>query len=246
MASLLSQTELINKQLRRTVRAWWADGLWDLAMAGFLAITAVWLYPLMRVVAFPSWTWPWPFTTPETINPRQTEIAVWAVATLLIWAGYVYLAYRLVSWLKRQFVAPRLGDVRFNFMLPIENRTVAAYVALYLLGSFVVMLLLAWLKDGPRFVTAFCLVAPASMVLVLGKIYALPRYYWVAGVGLILALLAEFLTTTAVYLQGPTNFMDVSPILGNPSLPLLVWAGVLLVSGSLAFYQTMRLPHASQ
>jgi len=65
-------------------------------------------------------------------------------------------------------------------------------------------------------------------------------------VGLVLALLAEFLTTTAVYLQGPTNFMDVSPILGNPSLPLLVWAGVLLVSGVLAFYQIMRLPHASE
>ena len=246
MTSLTSQSDLLTKQVRRTVRAWWADGLWDLAAAGFLAITAVWLYPLMRVVAFPSWTWPRPFTTQETINPMQTEIAGWAVATLLIWAGYVYLAYWLVSWLKRQFVAPRLGDVRFNFMLPIENRTVAAYVALYLLGSFVVMLLLAWLKDGPRLAAAFCLMAPASLFGVLGKIYTLPRYYWVAGVGLVLALLAEFLTTTAVYLQGPTNFMNVSPILGNPSLPLLVWSGVLLVSGLLAFYQIMRLPHASE
>lgn len=246
MTSLLSQTELINKQLRRTVRAWWADGLWDLAMAGFLVVTAVWLYPLIRVFAFPSWTWPWPFTTQETINPMQLEITLWAAATLVIWAGYVYLAYQVVSWLKRRFVAPRLGDVRFNFMLPIENRTMAAYVALYLLGSFLVMLLLAWLKDGPRLATAFCLVAPASLLFVLGRTYALARYKWVAGLGLGFSLLAEFFTTTAVYLQGPTNFMDVSPILGNPSLPLLVWAGVLLVSGSLAFYQTMRLPHVSK
>lgn len=41
MTSLLSQTELINKQLRRTVRAWWADGLWDLAIGGFLVVTAI-------------------------------------------------------------------------------------------------------------------------------------------------------------------------------------------------------------
>lgn len=246
MTSLLSQTELINKQLRRTVRAWWADGLWDLAMAGFLAVTAVWLYPLMRAFAFPSWTWPWPFTTQETTNPMQTEVALWAMATLAIWAGYVYFAYWLVSWLKRRFIASRLGDVRFNFVLPIESRTIAAYVALYALGSFLVMLLLAWLKDGPRLVTAFCLVAPVSLLFVLGRTYTLARYQWVASLGLVLALAMEFLTTTAVYLEGPTHFMNVSPILGNPSLPLLVWAGVLLVSGSFAFYQTMRLPHANQ
>ncbi|MBK8903443.1 MAG: hypothetical protein IPM53_19830 [Anaerolineaceae bacterium] len=246
MTSLTSQSETLNKYLRRTVRAWWADGLWDLAMAGFLAVTAMWLYPLIRAVAFPSWTWPWPFTTQETIYPMHAEIIVWAMATLVIWSGYVYLAYRVVSWLKRRFVASRLGDVRFNFMLPIENRAIAVYVALYLLGSVLVMALLAWLKDGPRLAAALCIVAPASLLFVLGKTYALARYRWVAGLGLGLSLLAEFFTTTAVYHQGPTNFMDVSPIVGNPSLPLLVWAGVLLVSGAFAFYQTMRLPHVSQ
>lgn len=246
MTSLLSQTELINKQLRRTVRAWWADGLWDLAIGGFLVVTAVWLYPLVFAFAFPSWTWPWPFTTQETINPMQAEVTLWLAATLIIWGGYVYLAYRLVSWLKRRFVASRLGDVRFNFMLPIDSQTIAAYAALYALGSILVMVLLAWLKDGPRLATTFCLVAPASLLFVLGRTYALARYRWVAALGLVLALAMEFLTTTAVYLQGPTNFMDVSPLLGNPSLPLLVWAGVLLVSGSLAFYQTMRLPHVSE
>lgn len=246
MTSLLSQTELINKQLRRTVRAWWADGLWDLAIAGFLVVTVAWLYPLVFAFAFPSWTWPWPFTTQETINPMRAEVTLWAVATLIIWVGYVYLAYWLVSWLKRRFVAPRLGDVRFNFMLPIDSQTIAAYAALYALGSILVMALLAWLKEGPRLVTALWIVAPASVLFVLGRTYALTRYRWVAGLGLFLALAMEFLTTTAVYPQGPTNFMDVSPLLGNPSLPLLVWAGILLVSGSLAFYQTMRLPHASE
>lgn len=85
-----------------------------------------------------------------------------------------------------------------------------------------------------------------KLLFVFGRASALARYRWVAALGLVLALAMEFLTTTAVYLQGPTNFMDVSPLLGNPSLPLLVWAGVLLVSGSLAFYQTMRLPHVSE
>lgn len=53
----------------------------------------------------------------------QAEVTLWLAATLIIWGGYVYLAYRLVSWLKRRFVASRLGDVRFNFMLPIDSQT---------------------------------------------------------------------------------------------------------------------------
>jgi len=245
MTSLTTRSDPLNKYLRRTLRAWWADGLWDLAMAGFLALTAVWLHPLIRVMAFPSWTWPWPFSTQETINPMQQEIILWALGTLAIWGGFAFLAYRVVSWLKRRFIAPRLGDVRFKFILPIENRIYVIFVVSYLLGSLLVMGLLWLTKGGPQFATAFCAVAPASLLFAVGKIYNLPRYQWVALLGLGLSLLAEFFTTAADYMQGPANFLDVSPIYGNPSLTLLVWAGVLLVSGSLALYQTLRLPRVS-
>lgn len=246
MSSLTSYSDLLHKYLRRTVRAWWADGLWDLAMAGFVAVTAVWIHPLIRALAFPAWTWPWPFTTQEAVDPMQQEITLWSLGTLVIWGIFILLAYRLVNWLKRRFVAPRQGDVRFNFVLPIESRVVAIYMAVYLLGSLLAMGLFGLVKGGPHFAAAFCAVAPASMLLAIGGIYNLPRYQWVAVLGLGFSLLAEFFTTTAVYLQGPINFMDVSPIWGNPSLPLLVWAGILLVSGSLAFFQTMRLPHVTE
>ena len=59
---------------RRAARAWWADGLWDLAVAGFCFLTAVWIYPLVRTQDFPSWTWPWPFVTQEHINPLMKVI----------------------------------------------------------------------------------------------------------------------------------------------------------------------------
>ena len=121
MTSLSSQSTLLNKQLRRTVRAWWADGLWDMAVAGFCGLTAVWLFPLVRVLAFPAWTWPWPFVTEETVNPMRQEIALWALGMLAVWAVFSFVAYWVVSWLKRRFVATRLGDVRFKFILPIRN-----------------------------------------------------------------------------------------------------------------------------
>lgn len=246
MTSLSSQSTLLNKQLRRTVRAWWADGLWDMAVAGFCGLTAVWLFPLVRVLAFPAWTWPWPFVTEETVNPMRQEIALWALGMLAVWALFSFVAYWVVSWLKRRFVATRLGDVRFKFILPIENRILPIFIASYLLISFLVMGLFWLTTGGPRISSAFCVVAPAAMLFTIGKIYELPRYQWVAVLGVALAIGAEFFTTTAVYLEGPTNFLDVSATVGNPSLPLLVWAGVFLLSGLLAFYQTMRLPHVTE
>ena len=54
------------------------------------------------------------------------------------------------------------------------------------------------------------------------------------------------LTTSAAYLKGPVNLLDVSSIYSSFTLPFLVWAGGLTLSGIYALYQTLRLPHANQ
>ena len=46
------------------------------------------------------------------------------------------------------------------------------------------------------------------------------------------------------FMEGPKNFMDASPLYGNPSLPCLIWAGVLVVSGLVTLRGILRLPYA--
>jgi hypothetical protein len=229
---------------RQTVRFWYVDGLWDLAMAGFFAVTAVWIYPLMRTMDFPSWTWPWPFITQEPINPMQTEITLWAAGTLAIWVIYALVAYGIVSALKRRFVSPRLGDVRFQFFLPVERKVILLYLAVYVAGCVFLTWFYLRVIGGLHLYSVFVAVAPAGILFLMGVAYRIPRYRWVAAVGLILSVLLELLTTKAVFAAGPRNFFDVSPIYGNPSLTFLVWTGVLVVSGLIAFRQTLRLPYA--
>jgi hypothetical protein len=228
----------------RATRAWWADGLWELAMAGFWAITALWLHPLVQTLAFPSWTWPWPFITEEHINPLGTQVTLWVIGLFFMWMTYIFLAWVLIGRVKRRFVAPRLGDVRHKFFLPMGRSFGFFFFAVYFLGCVVLSILFWKVKGGPHLFSVFGIASFAGVMYLVGRKFDLRRFRWVAIIGTILCVSAEMLTTTAVYLDGPKYFMDVSPLYGNPSLICLIWAGMLLLSGFIAVRRTLRLPHA--
>jgi len=226
---------------RRTVRMWWADGLWDFAMAGFFGLTAYWAYVWIRVQAFPTWTWPWPFVTGEVVNPAREETWVWTFGIFPVWALYTWGAFKIVQALKTRWIAPRTGHVRFRFWMPVERKVYLFHLAWYAVSLTVLAVLFDLLKGGPHFMSAIFIVAPVGILFTIGWVYRLPRYRWVAAAGLVVGAALEFLATTpADYMQGPAGFFDVSPFYGNPALPLVVWAIILTASGALALARTLR------
>jgi len=233
----------VDNYFHRALRAWWADGLWELAMAGFWAITALWLYPLVQTLAFPSWTWPWPFITEQHINPLSTQITFWAIGLFFIWMAYIFLAWLLIDRVKRRFVAPRLGDVRHTFFLPLGRGFGLIFFAVYVLGCVVLSILFWKVKGGPHLFSVFGIASFAGVMYLVGRKFDIRRFRWIAIIGTVLCVLAEMATTNAVFLNGPKHFMDVSPLYGNPSLPCLIWVGILVVSGFITLREILRLPY---
>lgn len=229
---------------RRAVRSWWADGLWDFAIAGFFVLLAGWAHILVRVLAFPTWAWPWPFITDEVINPMQTQVMLWELAIIPLAAAYGWGAYKLVDRLKQGWLAPRQGYVQHGFWLKTAPQMWLVYLLLYL-GLIVVFgALNLWLAGGARWGSLLCTTAPGAILLVIGQTYALPCYRFSGAAGLLLCGLVEwFLTTNAVF-KGPKNFLDVSPELGNPAIPLLIWAVLFAITGALGLAGVLRRePH---
>ncbi len=234
----------VDNYFQRTLRAWWADGLWELAMAGFWAITALWLYPLVQTLAFPSWTWPWPFITEEHINPLSTQITLWAIGLFLIWMAYIFLAWLLISRVKQRYVAPRLGDVRHKFFLPLGRSFGLVFFAVYVLACVLLSALFWRVLGGPHLFSVFGIASFSGVLFMVGIKFDIRRFRWISILGTAGCVLAELATTSAVYMDGPKNFMDVSPLYGNPSLPCLIWAGMLVVSGIITLRGILRLPYA--
>lgn len=231
----------LNTLTKRTVRTWWADGLWDFAVAGFNVLLAGWFYIWVRVRAFPSWTWPWPFITNETVNPMQTQILLWTIGLVPFMVGYSYGAYRLVTLLKSRWLASRQGDVRHPFWLKLEPGMMVAYV-LACLGLFVVI---TWMvqaaTDGAHFISTAVISAYGAVLLVLGGTYSLPRYIWSGALGMVACTLVEmYLTSSADFMRGPTGFFNVAPYYGNPAIPLLIFAAIFLVTGLVGLVQVLR------
>jgi hypothetical protein len=229
---------------RRATRSWWTDGFWDLALAGFWLITALWIYPLVRTMAFPSWTWSWPFITKEAVNPLSAEITIWTIALFGIWFVYILLAWLLINRFKRRYVAPRTGDVQHKFFLPVGRGFSLIFLGVYLLGCILLGGLFWTAKGGPRLFDVFAIASFAGAISVLGWRFQIRRYLWMGAIGTGWSVLAELATTNAVYLNGPKNFMDVSPLYGNPTLVCLIWTGILLISGIFSLRRTLSLPHA--
>ncbi|MBN1428735.1 MAG: hypothetical protein JXB07_10140 [Anaerolineae bacterium] len=237
----------MNNLKRQAVRSWWADGLWDFAMGIFFGLLAVWSYYLMRVMSFPSWTWPWPFITNEPINPMQNEITLWIIGGVIVLAGYTCGAYCAVQALRSYWLAPIQGEVHHPFGLSLEKRVwiiyLVTFVAITGLYSYLNMLLLGQM----RYFSATFAAAPAGMLFTVGLTYRIRRYQWVAVSGLAISIGLEwFVTTPSDYMQGPQHFLDVPGIPGNPAIPLLVWFALCLVSGIIALHRTLRSSHVKQ
>ncbi|MGB7539691.1 MAG: hypothetical protein WBM17_14210 [Anaerolineales bacterium] len=199
----------VDKYSHRAIRAWWADGLWELAMAGFWAITALWLYPLVQTLAFPSWTWPWPFITEEHINPLSTQITLWVIGLLFMWMAYILLAWFLIDRVKRRYVAPRLGDVRHKFLLPMGRSFGLIFFAVYVLGCVGLSILFWKVKGGPHLFSVFGISSFAGVMYLVGRKFDIRRFRWISIIGTAGCILAEFAATNAVYTDGPKNFMDM-------------------------------------
>lgn len=229
----------LNDYTRKTIRLWWADGLWDMAMAGFFALTALWIHPLVRALSFPSWTWIWPFRTAETVNPMGGRILLWSLGILPVWWLYAWGAYRLVQAVKSRLSAGA-GEVRHGFWLPVERSVYLVHTLVSAGGIILLSLVFSLGKNGPHFLSACFIAAPAGILYAIGRTYRLPRYRYAALAGLIGGAALETLTTDAVYLEGPRQILDVSPQFGNPALPFAVWAVVMTVTGLWAVIRTAR------
>ena len=217
----------LDQLTKRAVRAFWVDGLWDLAFAGVLLLMGLWGSVYVRFLAFPSPTWPFGGDW-----DRQAVAWLGLLALIASIGIYIWLAWVIVKALKRRLVAPFTGHVKHSLFLPMDRKVFIWYAVLYLGGMGLLYLLFAWLKGGFYIMSIPFILSPAAIYWGIGRVYEIRRYQRMALCGFILALSLELiLTTPAVYQAGPRNFLDVIPAWGNPLLPCLIWGGTVMVSG---------------
>ncbi|MCE1252789.1 MAG: hypothetical protein LWX83_04480 [Anaerolineae bacterium] len=230
-----------------TVRAWWADGLWDFVMAGFYILLAVSIYFLTFDLITPGITPPWPFNLQDPHDPWQKITLGWMLGSLVIIGVYMYLTYLLVKLAKQHWIAPITGDVRHTFWLPVETRAALMYVGIYILLSVGLIFINDRLFGGSRVLSVFMITAPAAIFFSIGQEYWLRRYILLSIVGLLFCLAFEWLLAgyLTANLQALPAFLRVSNDYGNPIFPLLIWAVLLIVSGFYGLNSTLRGVHAS-
>jgi len=220
---------------KRTVRAFWMDGLWDLALVGVLLIMGIWGTFYVQFVAFPESTWPF-------LQEWGRDV-VWVGLLSLIVAitGYVWIAWIVVKKLKRLWIAPVAGYSQHKFFMPVGGKVYLWYFILYLIGIAILYGLFAWIKGGVYVMSVPFIISPAAALWVVGRRYRIRRYLWAAGIGLFLSTLLELLLTwPASYQKGPQDILNVRPEWGNPFLPCLVWAFIFLGSGLIGLITVRR------
>ena len=243
---ILNNREQLTHLKKLTVRAWWADGLWDFAMAGFYILLAVFIYYMTFDLITPNITPPWPFNLQDPNDPWQRIALGWILGSIVLMGVYVYLAYLLVKAAKRRWIAPITGDVRHTFWLPIETRAALMYVGIYIFLSFVLLIINEKFTGGSRVLSVFMITAPAAVFFSVGQEYWLKRYIILSGAGLLICLAFEWLFAGALSgFQNVPLFLQSSTEVGNPLIPLLIWAVLLLVSGVSGLYATLRGANAS-
>jgi len=221
---------------KQAVRSFWEDGLWDLATAGIFILLGSWGAVYVQFLAFP------PYTRPFLEEIGRDQIA-WNGLALLVVALVVYvtIAWYAVKVLKRFLVYPHTGRAEHHFFMPIDRKVYLWYLILYLIGLGLLYGLFKLMKGGFSVLSVPIIISPAAISLVVGKMYNLRRYQWVAVIGLILAVLLElFLTTPADYLVGPKNFLEVLPQWGSTALPSYVWAVMFTISGLVGLINVRR------
>lgn len=217
---------------RRSVRAFWDDGLWDLASVGVAIITAIWGHAFVRLMAFPHRTWPWPFETEQSGARGTYEFWLLLGAYIAVIVLYVWCAWKVVLRLKAKWVEPHTGEVRHPFLLTLEPKTLGLYFVLYLGGIAALAGVYSLLLGGPHMYSAIFTMSPVAITYAIGHVYDLNRYKWIAIIAFLLCIGLELLLTTpAVPMRSPVNFLDVSPEYGSATLPMIVWAVMWTISG---------------
>jgi hypothetical protein len=230
----------INQYTKQAVRAFWLDGLWELAFVGVLLMIGFWGMFYVQFVAYPISTWP--FLQEMGSNIVWSGLLILTAALAL----YIWIAWIIVKRLKRIFIAPYTGHVEHPFFLPIDSKVFLWYFILYLLGHGLLYGLFSLSKGGLAMMSVPLIIAPAAIFWGIGRVYGIQRYQWLAPAGLILAILLELLLITpSDYTLGPKNFLDVLPRLGSPALPSFVWAVMLTISGLVGFINVRKSQHES-
>jgi len=225
---------------RRTVRAFWEDGLWDFATAGMLLLMGWWMRVLSYLMSFPVWTWPWPFRPAGQHADTSWQVSAWSLAAIVGTIVYTWLAWKAVLWLKERWVAPHVGSVRHPFFLRLEPRFAVTYLGLYIASLALLSLLFNWLKGGPHFLSLTIATSFSAAYLALGRTYRLPRYIVLSVLGLLVSVALELNTRAASYQHGPLNAWEADPFAGNPTLACLVFAVLLIGSGVVGLLSVRR------
>jgi hypothetical protein len=228
----------LDQLTKRAVRAFWMDGLWELALVGALLTTGIWGIFYVHFVAFPVSTWPF--------LQEWGRDSVWLGLLILIAALAIYIwgAWIVVKKLKRAWISPYVGHAQHKFFMPVEDKVYLWYFLLYLAGVGLLYGFFALVKGGVYVMSVPFIISPAAALWVVGRKYAIRRYEWFAAIGLLLSVLLELLLTwPASYQHGPQNFLNVRPEWGSPALPCFVWSIIFLVSGLIGLITIRRGSH---
>ena len=221
--------------LKRTVRAFWEDGLWDLASVGIFLLLALWGGVYVQFVAFPASTWPF------LENGGREVVWLGLLCIIVALAVYVYAAWHLVRKLKQILVFPRTGQAVHRFFLPVERGVFFWYFLVYVIGLAALYGFFWMTRGGLRVFSVPFIISPAAICLALGRIYGIRRYLWTGIFGLGLAAVSEFLLTTTANSQlGQANVLDVLPAWGSPVLPCAIWALSFAISGLVGLLRVRR------
>ena len=223
------------------VRSFWMDGLWDLAVVSVFLLIGLWGVYYVNFVAFHRSTWP--------AFQGLGQNFVWLGLLILIIALVLLIgmAWIIVKYLKRTVISPYTGHVEHRFFMRMDRKVYLWYFVLYGIGVGLLYGLFTWLKGGLYVMSVPFIISPAAILWAIGRIYDIRRYQIIAIIGLVLAVLLELLLTTrADYMAGPRNLFDVIPAWGCPTLPCLIWAIMLSISGLVGLIGIRRLKHAAK
>ena len=238
MMNVPDNKDYLDQLTKRAVRAFWMDGLWELAYIGALFLVGVWGMFYVQFVAFPKTTWPF--------LPEMGKDIIWMglLGLVCILAFYIWLAWIVVRRLKLLWISPLMGHAKHKFFMPLESKTYLRYFILYFSGIGLLLGLFTLTKGGAHLMSVPFIISPAAAFWVIGRIYAIRRYQWFSVIGLLLSILLEIvLTWPASYHQGPQGFLNILPQWGSPALPCFIWSAVFLISGLIGFISVQRQHH---
>lgn len=224
------ETSGLEQLTKGAVRAFWMDGLWDLAAAGAFVILGVWGMYYVQYVAFRE------STTAYIRESSRDSIWIGLVVIALAMVVYFALARLVVKALKVRLIAPITGHVEHRYFLTGDTKVYLRYFILYVVGIGLLYGLFAWTKGGAHVMSVPFIVSPTAIHWAVGRMYDIRRYQWIAVIGLLSTTVLELLLThPASYEYSPEHFLNVRPEWGGPALPCFLWAGLMVISGVVGF-----------